>query len=266
MALQTSGAISLNDIHVEAGGASVSGTGCSINDSDIRGLISKGSGVTMSFSEWYGASAFTTVSGTYYAYTAAQASDYSFRAYQSAGTDNQSYDFSSTTFAGLLCYPSSGGRIQIYGYGRYEASGNPNFSRFGRIYYRNTSGTVIQVPSSGSLSQPSSGAYYHTQLLWQSGTNAGTGWTIRITGGNTTWSTTTYMNGASPAASNTSFNGTKGAAIRSSTTKTGNGYFSQSDTQNAVMTVYLTKANHTSHTVSFDIRSESVASATDDDD
>lgn len=59
MALQSSGAISLNDIHIEAGGSS--GTLSSINDSDIRGLISKGSGVTMSFNEWYGASsAFTT--------------------------------------------------------------------------------------------------------------------------------------------------------------------------------------------------------------
>lgn len=55
MALQSSGQISLNDIHVEAGGAS--GTLASINDSDIRGLIGKGSGVAMSFSEWYGASA-----------------------------------------------------------------------------------------------------------------------------------------------------------------------------------------------------------------
>ena len=36
MALQTSGAISLNDIHVEAGGSS--GTTCSMNDPDIRGL------------------------------------------------------------------------------------------------------------------------------------------------------------------------------------------------------------------------------------
>jgi hypothetical protein len=54
MALQTSGAISLNDIHVEAGGSS--GTAASINDSDIRGLISKGSGAQMSFNEWYGAS------------------------------------------------------------------------------------------------------------------------------------------------------------------------------------------------------------------
>ena len=57
MTLQSSGAISLNDIHIEVGGSS--GTQCSINDSDIRALISKGSGATMSFSEWYGASSFT---------------------------------------------------------------------------------------------------------------------------------------------------------------------------------------------------------------
>lgn len=53
MALQTSGAISLNDIHIEAGGSS--GTQVSINDLDVRGLLGKASGVSMSFSEWYGA-------------------------------------------------------------------------------------------------------------------------------------------------------------------------------------------------------------------
>lgn len=57
MPLQTSGAISLNDIHVEAGGSS--GTQASINDSDIRGLINKSSQAQMSFNEWYGASSFT---------------------------------------------------------------------------------------------------------------------------------------------------------------------------------------------------------------
>jgi hypothetical protein len=59
MPLQTSGAISLNQIHVEAGGTS--GTTASLNDSDIRALIGKGSGASMSFSEWYGASASTLV-------------------------------------------------------------------------------------------------------------------------------------------------------------------------------------------------------------
>ena len=42
MALQTSGQISLNDLHVEVGG--VSGTECSLNDPDIRVLIGKEDG------------------------------------------------------------------------------------------------------------------------------------------------------------------------------------------------------------------------------
>ena len=61
MALQTSGAISLNDIHVEAGGTSQ--TTCTINDSDIRSLspasgftIPTGSGTTIDFGDFYGAS------------------------------------------------------------------------------------------------------------------------------------------------------------------------------------------------------------------
>lgn len=65
MPLQTTGAISLNEIHVEAGGTS--GTQASINDQDIRNLINKSSQATMSFNEWYGASAdtvFTVTQGT----------------------------------------------------------------------------------------------------------------------------------------------------------------------------------------------------------
>ena len=49
------GQISLNEMHVEAGGGS--GAQSSINDADIRSLIGKGSAVQMSFSEWHGASA-----------------------------------------------------------------------------------------------------------------------------------------------------------------------------------------------------------------
>lgn len=57
MPLQSSGQISLNDIHIEAGGTT--GTEASINDTDIRGLIDKSSATQMSFSEWYGASAYS---------------------------------------------------------------------------------------------------------------------------------------------------------------------------------------------------------------
>lgn len=53
MALQGSGAISLDDMHVEAGGTT--GTQCSLNDSDIRAMISKADGAQASFSEYYNA-------------------------------------------------------------------------------------------------------------------------------------------------------------------------------------------------------------------
>ena len=69
MPLQSSGAISLNDMHVEAGGTT--GTQVSVNDSDIRDLISKGSGAQSSFSEFYGASSGPTsyeVNGGNYSY------------------------------------------------------------------------------------------------------------------------------------------------------------------------------------------------------
>lgn len=56
MALQTSGAISLNQIHIEAGGTS--GTQVSLNDTDVRGLISSTAGTSIDFDDFYGASAF----------------------------------------------------------------------------------------------------------------------------------------------------------------------------------------------------------------
>lgn len=55
MALQSSGAITLDQIHDEAGGTS--GSTCTINDADIRGLIDADAGDNTSFDDWYGASA-----------------------------------------------------------------------------------------------------------------------------------------------------------------------------------------------------------------
>lgn len=53
MTLQSSGSISLNEIHIEGGGSS--GTATNINDADIRNLIFKTAGVTSSFDQFYGA-------------------------------------------------------------------------------------------------------------------------------------------------------------------------------------------------------------------
>ena len=79
MALQSSGAISLNDIHVELG--ATSSTTVSLNDSDVRSLAGVSSGA-IDFADFYGASAqaFSTTtigitegddlysSGLYYGY------------------------------------------------------------------------------------------------------------------------------------------------------------------------------------------------------
>jgi len=62
MALPTSGTITLDEIHVEAGGTTT--TTATINDADIRALIGKAAGVTMSFDEWYGATATVTINIT----------------------------------------------------------------------------------------------------------------------------------------------------------------------------------------------------------
>ena len=53
MALPASGTIRLDQIHVEAGG--ISGTPCSLNESDIRGLIGASLNSNMKFTDWYGA-------------------------------------------------------------------------------------------------------------------------------------------------------------------------------------------------------------------
>lgn len=63
MPLPSSGAISLNQMHVEVGGTS--GTTCSLNDSDIRGLIpNRASGALSRFSDFHGRSAVSNWSAT----------------------------------------------------------------------------------------------------------------------------------------------------------------------------------------------------------
>jgi hypothetical protein len=102
MPLQTEGAISLNQIHVEAGGTS--GTQASINDADIRGLISKASGAQMSFSEWYGASSFSWPTPSL-GFSYANSSDYVIQSVNDAGN---------TTVAGTqieLTFNSNGSHV-----------------------------------------------------------------------------------------------------------------------------------------------------------
>ena len=82
MPVPGSGAISLNDFHVEAGGDS--GSNCSINDSDIRDLIDKSSEATMSFNEWYGATGATYIAAT--GGTTSTSGNYKFHTFNSSAT------------------------------------------------------------------------------------------------------------------------------------------------------------------------------------
>ena len=89
MALQTSGAISLDDIHVEAGGST--GTTASLNDTDIRGLtaasgktINSTQGTTIDFDDFYGATSQTHVAASGGSTTTS--GNYKFHYFTSSGT------------------------------------------------------------------------------------------------------------------------------------------------------------------------------------
>ena len=123
MALPTSGALSLNAIHIEAGGSS--GTQASLNDADIRNLIGKGSGVQMSFSEWYGASASTpngsSITCGSYSTTGKYAATYKGYAYIIAGLGCGigSYKYLTITVNGksfdlIAIYSNTGGIFQSH--------------------------------------------------------------------------------------------------------------------------------------------------------
>ena len=62
MATPASGTISLNQVHVEAGGSS--GSQCSFNDSDIRSICASGLGTSLSMSNMYSRAADFQASAT----------------------------------------------------------------------------------------------------------------------------------------------------------------------------------------------------------
>ena len=168
MALQTSGAISLNDIHIEAGGSS--GTQASINDADIRNLISKASGAQMSFSEWYGASAGPTLqyTSTGTTYTAATSGK------NAAPASITFADTAASNIVGDMWTGASSGRIFMSDYGWLNGSGG---FVAGGFSMQNTSGVGIASNSGDFARSPGTGVgqyylkfFYNNSLIFQ--TNA----------------------------------------------------------------------------------------------
>lgn len=159
MALQTSGAISLNDLHIEAGGSS--GTTCSLNDSDIRDIISKASGATNSFFEYYGQSSETLLTSGGNVNGQPQRKEISVSSFISSGETfripSNMWVWSDNTAVAALtidipCTVINDGKI--IGKGGNGGNGHYNLVRTGYA-----GGPAISVTSSGVTITNSSGAY-----------------------------------------------------------------------------------------------------------
>ena len=153
MALQTSGPISLDDIHVEAGGTTATQAG--INDTDILNLISKTSATQMGFDEWYGAalglSLQYTSTGT--TYTAAVTGK------SAAPAQIVFADSGASSIVGDLWTGASGGRILMTDLGWLPGTGG---YLYGGFSLQTTSGAGLASNTGGFARPPGQniGQYY----------------------------------------------------------------------------------------------------------
>ena len=131
MALASSGNLTLNEIHIEAGGSS--GTACTINDSDIRGLqpgagktINTNSGTAIEIADFHGASNDPRINLTGPAFQSGTMtiqthySSYSLGPYTSYTTRIMGFVAPSHASSVASSMPSSG-------LGAWISSGNPNY-------------------------------------------------------------------------------------------------------------------------------------------
>jgi hypothetical protein len=151
MALQTSGAISLNDIHQELG--ATSGTTVSLNDTDVRGLVSIASGA-IDLGDFYGASSWTAT------HTLTQGS------FTSSGN---TYNGKFATVTGSIS-PTTYSGYAIYTLARYDmASGSDNLwfylsgtvpaTAFSTLEFTATDGTIVSLDSSDASTSQLGGSY-----------------------------------------------------------------------------------------------------------
>lgn len=192
--IPTSGAISLNQMHTEVGGTS--GTTASINDADIRGLIGKASEATMSFNEWYGASAVTLgtwpLSGIrtvpdpwgFKSYTNSSFAQVGCNYAQKVDTANDRLEHRFSTF------DSSAVSIFSYGYQSYTGLDSATFEAKA-VYSVSSSGTVGSVDNPASYSPATntwttvSTSTYSPVWQWSVSVNSGSG--TRSLSGNVTF-------------------------------------------------------------------------------
>ena len=160
MGLQTSGAISLNDLHIEVGGTS--GTTCSLNDADIRALIDVGSGSGQSLQQYYGQASETSLpTGGSQINGQVQLKEITASSYISSGETlripSNMWVWSDNTAVAALTIDISCTVIndgKIIGKGGAGGNGHYNLVRTGYA-----GGPAINVTASGVTITNSSGAY-----------------------------------------------------------------------------------------------------------
>ena len=157
MPLQSSGAISLNDIHQELG--ATSGTTVSLNDTDVRGLVSIASGA-IDLGDFYGASSWTaTHTVTQGSYNDAFGNSYNGKFATVTGS------ISPTTYSGYTIYT-----LARYGAGSnnlwFYLSGTVSATVFSTLEFRATDGTIVSLDNSDASTAQLGGS--HRYWTWNS--------------------------------------------------------------------------------------------------
>ena len=169
--IPSSGTIRLDQIHTEAGGTS--GTACSLNEADIRGLIGKSAGTLMSFSEWYGAAAEFTVQFTQTNWStnlpgAASNQNYGWQTYNNRGAATTAVSKSSFF-----------GGANVVGYWFNQVQPNNNLA----YLYLDVDGTVANSDDSFAAVSVNGTSYSRSSL------------TYSVANNRTTWSYAYYPGG-----------------------------------------------------------------------
>ena len=150
MALQTSGAISLDDIHVEAGGST--GTSCTLNDTDIRGLtagdgqtINSSSDTEIDIGDFYGATnaVYMAASGG----STSTSGNYKYHTFTSSGTFtvNTVASGAAPTTVDYLIIAGGGAGGQAYTGRLAGGGGGAGGYRTGSVNVTSTGGNSITV-------------------------------------------------------------------------------------------------------------------------
>lgn len=169
--IPSSGTIRLDQMHTEVGGTS--GTACSLNEADIRGLIGKSAGTAMAFSEWYGAAAEFTVQFTLTGWStnlpgAARNQSYGWQTYNNRGAATTAVSKSSFF-----------GGADVVGYWFNQTQPNNNLA----YLYLDVNGTVSNSDDSFAAVSVNGTSYSRSGL------------TYSVANNRTTWSYAYYPGG-----------------------------------------------------------------------